>query len=105
MSNSPVKTKPIGGLSKSPSEDFVPCDKASYPKDTEVVFSAAILPPLYITAAYLVLLRAMSNSLDNEQNENPESDPFKNGKDLSLHQFCILFSYLLERNSWKIENL
>lgn len=65
-------------MSRSPSEEFVPCAKTLDSKDTEAVFSAQLLPPLYITAGYLVVLRAMSNSLVNDIQENPDADPFKN---------------------------
>lgn len=41
--------------------------------DDEAVFSSALLPPLYLVAGYLVLLRIMANSLYSEA----DSDPFK----------------------------
>ena len=47
-------------------------------KGVEKIFSTAILPALYLVAAYLVVIRLMAKSLMAEVESEPESDPFKN---------------------------
>jgi elongation of very long chain fatty acids protein 4 len=44
----------------------------------ESVFTSALLPPLYLMGAYLVLLRYMSDTLEAEIKSHPDVDPFKN---------------------------
>lgn len=51
-----------------------PCPSSITIKENEKVFTSALLKPLYITAAYLFLLRIMGESL---RSEAAESDPFQ----------------------------
>jgi elongation of very long chain fatty acids protein 4 len=44
----------------------------------EALFTSAILPPLYLMGAYLVLLRYMSDMLEADMKSNPGVDIFKN---------------------------
>ena len=67
-----------GKMQKSISTDAI-CNSVSTGdmKQAERIFSSAILPPLYLVAAFLVLLRFMSKSLYTEVVANPDVDPFK----------------------------
>ena len=71
----------VGGktMQKVQSADVI-CNAVSTSdiKQAETIFSTAILPPLYMVAGYLVLLRFMSTSLMAELEANPTADPFKN---------------------------
>lgn len=49
---------------------------AKIDESTEKVFTSALLPPLYMTAAYLVLLRVMGNALYSDGEPN-RSDTFR----------------------------
>lgn len=73
------KSPSSGTLSRSQSEaEFVPCSKALDTKDTEAVFSSHIFPALYITGAYLMVLRAMTNSLIEDVEAEPDVNPVQN---------------------------
>jgi elongation of very long chain fatty acids protein 4 len=67
-----------GKMEKSVSSETL-CNSVSTGdmKQAEKIFSSAILPPLYLVAAFLVLLRFMSKSLYAEVVAKPEVDPFK----------------------------
>jgi elongation of very long chain fatty acids protein 4 len=60
-------------MQKSQSGDGICLVSTSNLKDKEKIFTSALLPPLYLTAAYLLLLRVMVNALYAEQNSGVEA--------------------------------
>lgn len=46
-------------------------------QDSEKVFTSALIPPLFLLAGYLKLLKFMADSLEAQANEEPYEDPIK----------------------------
>lgn len=69
------------GLSRVQSDETLtaPCDPIKVPeKDPEQIFSAALLPPLFLTVGYITVIYKMYKDMNEEIINDPASDPVRN---------------------------
>lgn len=76
-------------------------------QDAEKIFTSALLPPIYLVAGYLVLLRFMANDLKKEEDGDPFKKVWWSGPIcFTIGYLCMVYfgqKYMATREEFKIK--